>query len=82
MSEPASTIPPKLSALAKSLFNRLWKPLAPFIMDNRTVYLVPDGPLQSLPFGVLVTEEPEGEITDIEDYREVPWLGLLLRSGV
>ena len=33
-----------------------------------------DSTLQSLPAGVLVTEAPTKPITDIEDYRDVPWL--------
>ncbi len=36
--------------------------------------LVPDGPLQSLPFSVLVTEPPEGRIADLKELRHVPWL--------
>ena len=40
----------------------------------RHVFVVPDGALQSLPLGVLVTEKQQGEITDFAGYRQVPWL--------
>ena len=54
LSEPAPTLPPELSALAKKLYDRLWKPLSPYIKKNRAVYLVPDGPLHLLPFPALM----------------------------
>jgi CHAT domain-containing protein len=38
------------------------------------VYIVPDAALQSLPFGVLVTQKPVGPVTDFAGYRTVPWL--------
>jgi hypothetical protein len=35
---------------------------------------VTDGPLQSLPLSILVTEQPKGAVLNYEDYREVSWL--------
>ena len=36
--------------------------------------MVPDGALQSLPLGVLVTKESQGEFTDFSGYRQTQWL--------
>ena len=41
---------------------------------SRHVFVVPDGALQSLPVGVLVTKEPEHRVRKLEDYADVPWL--------
>tara|TARA_B100000029_G_C17128806_1_gene797966 strand:- start:17 stop:232 length:216 start_codon:yes stop_codon:yes gene_type:complete len=35
---------------------------------------VTDGPLQSLPLSILVTEQPEGDLLNLEDYRDASWL--------
>jgi len=35
---------------------------------------VVDGPLQSRPLSILVTEQPKGALLNYEDYREVSWL--------
>lgn len=40
----------------------------------RHLIVVADGALQSLPLGVLLTEEHAGEITSLADYRKLPWL--------
>ena len=36
--------------------------------------MVPDDALQSLPLGVLLTEEPQGGFEDFAGYRQAPWL--------
>ena len=36
--------------------------------------MVPDGPLQSLPLGILVTEKPVSAVAKLDGYRGVPWL--------
>ena len=36
--------------------------------------VVPDGPLESIPFGVLVREVPKKEIDEFQEYRDVRWL--------
>jgi CHAT domain-containing protein len=38
------------------------------------LFVVPDGALQSLPLGVLVTKEPQSPTTDFAGYRQAPWL--------
>ncbi len=40
----------------------------------RHVFVVPDDALQSLPLGVLLTEEPQGAFEDFAGYRQAPWL--------
>jgi CHAT domain-containing protein len=40
----------------------------------RHVFVVPDGALQSLPLGVLLSEAPKGEIKSFSGYRRAPWL--------
>ncbi len=67
-------IPPFPLNSAHALFNTIFAPAEPLLEDVSHVLLVPDGPLQSLPFGVLVTERTEVEPKDFANYREVPWL--------
>lgn len=59
---------------AYELYKKLFAPAEPLLEGVRQVMVVPDGALQSLPLGVLVTEEPQGEFTDFSGYRQVPWL--------
>ncbi len=47
--------------LARELYTKLLGPAEPLLEGARHVFVVPDGPLQSLPLGVLVTEEPQGD---------------------
>ena len=59
---------------AHDLYTRLVKPAEEMLEGVRHIFLVTDGPLQSLPFGILVTEEPSGSLKTLADYRKVPWL--------
>ena len=59
---------------AFDLYQKLFKPAEPLLEGVRHIFVVPDGPLQSLPLGVLVTEEPQGSFEDFGGYRQVPWL--------
>lgn len=59
---------------AYELYRTLFRPVEPLLDGVRHIFVVPDGPLQSLPVGVLVTEEPVGEVRDFAGYRAVPWL--------
>ncbi len=45
----------KLSA--KSLYQKLWAPLTPYLKNIKTVYLIPDGSLHLLPFKALQDQE-------------------------
>ncbi len=60
--------------LAHELYTKLLGPPKPLLEGTRHVFLVPDGALQSLPLGVLVTEEPQGEFVDLTGYRHTQWL--------
>ncbi len=59
---------------AHSLFVRLLGPVMPDLAGAHTLIVVADGALQSLPFGVLVTEPPRREAGS-EAYREAAWMG-------
>ena len=56
-----------------ALYTSLVAPIAPELAGVTHVMVVPAGPLQSLPFGMLVTA-PAAEIKTDADYRKVPWL--------
>ena len=59
---------------AVALYQQIFAPAEPMLEGVRHVFVVPDGALQSLPLGVLVTEMPEGPVRRMADYRNVPWL--------
>ncbi len=59
---------------AYELYRRIFAPAEPLLQGATHVMVVPDGALQSLPFGVLVTERPKEAVTGFSGYREVPWL--------
>ena len=59
---------------AFELYQNLFKPAEPLLDGVRHVFVVPDGALQSLPLGVLVTKESQGAFTDFSGYRHVDWL--------
>ena len=72
--EKASDIPAFDLGTAWRAYERLFWPLEPALEGARHVYIVPDGALQSLPLGVLVTAPPAGRASDFADYRKVRWL--------
>ena len=59
---------------AFELYRRIFAPAEPLLGGIRHLLVVPDGALQSLPLGVLITEEAQGEFEDFSGYRQVPWL--------
>ena len=59
---------------AYELYSKMFAPTEPLLEGAAHVFVVPDGALQSLPLGVLVTGKPEGAFTDFSGYRQVPWL--------
>jgi tetratricopeptide (TPR) repeat protein len=59
---------------AVSLYQQIFAPAEPMLEGVLHVFVVPDGALQSLPLGVLVTEMPEGPVRRMADYRNVSWL--------
>lgn len=64
-------------ARAWRLYQKIWQPMAAMLKGKTTVFVVPDGPLASLPLGVLVTAQPSGGVDgDLNPkvLRETPWL--------
>jgi CHAT domain-containing protein len=60
-------------AVLHDLYKRIFAPALPYLAGVKHVMLVPSGPLQSLPFGMLVASPPP-VITSDADYRQVDWL--------
>jgi CHAT domain-containing protein len=58
---------------AHGLYWKLLGPADKLICDAAHLIVVPDGPLQSLPPSVLVTETPKGSIASAS-YSEIAWL--------
>jgi CHAT domain-containing protein len=69
-----SDVKPFNTTKAYELYEKLFAPAEKYLEGVRHVMVVPDGALQSLPLGVLVTEKPQGSFTDFSVYRQVPWL--------
>ncbi|MFS0736872.1 CHAT domain-containing protein [Sphingomonas sp. 1P06PA] len=61
-------------ALAHAAYRLLWAPVARFIGDARTVYVVPGGALGGLPLSVLVGSQPRGDDRDPAELRRTDWL--------
>jgi CHAT domain-containing protein/Tfp pilus assembly protein PilF len=57
--------------LSHKFYNELFGPFQNLLKDVNYLIIVPDGALQSLPFGVLVTDASEKESIN---YAEVDWL--------
>jgi tetratricopeptide (TPR) repeat protein len=77
-----SQVPAFDTTKAYELYMKLLTPAEPLLDGVRHVMVVPDGALQSLPLGVLVTEKPtateieklRNKRRDFSGYRQVPWL--------
>ena len=54
---------------AFELYEKLFAVAEPLLKGVQHMFVVPDGALQSLPLGVLVTKKPKGN-----GYRNAPWL--------
>ncbi|MDA8255905.1 MAG: CHAT domain-containing protein [Betaproteobacteria bacterium] len=59
--------------LLHELYQRLFAPALPHLAGARHLMVVPVGPMQSLPFGMLVASAPP-EIKSDADYLRVKWL--------
>jgi CHAT domain-containing protein len=59
---------------AYALYLKILAPAAPLLNRIDHLIVVPDGALQSLPLGVLVTRPPERDARDPEEHREIAWL--------
>jgi len=69
-----SNVPPFDTTKAFELYQKIFQPVEPMLDGARHVFVVPDGALQSLPLGVLVTAKPQAPVTDFTGYRQTPWL--------
>ena len=67
---------------AHTLYTSLFAPAETLLKDAGHIIVVPDGALQSLPFGVLVTEAPKGAFTSLSDFRQTPWLARRFATSV
>jgi CHAT domain-containing protein/Tfp pilus assembly protein PilF len=65
---------PYPASQAYALYKKIVAPALPQIRDAKHLIVVPDGALQSLPFGMLVTEKPAKDPTRVEDHRDIAWL--------
>ena len=59
---------------AHALYRWIMAPAEPMLQGIRNLVVVPDGALQSLPFGVLVTQVPSHDPADLADHRAIHWL--------
>ena len=59
---------------ANALYQKIFAPAEPLLAGVRTLFVVPDGALQSVPLSVLVTQKPVTSIKDPTAYKSVPWL--------
>jgi CHAT domain-containing protein len=55
------------------LYQRILAPALPVLAGAHLVFIVPDGALESLPFGVLVTQSPSKSPVRPEDHRAIKW---------
>jgi len=58
---------------AHSLYQTILATAAPMLDGAHLVFVVPDGALESLPLGVLVTKPPGQEVRDAAGYRDLAW---------
>lgn len=61
-------------AMAFGFYRQLVEPVEDVLKGKRHVYVVAGGSLSSLPFGVLVTEQPQGADGDPANLRATKWL--------
>jgi CHAT domain-containing protein len=62
------------AARAYALYQRIVSPAEPLLAGVRHLLIVPDGALQSLPLGVLVTQPSEHDPKTLADHRDIAWL--------
>jgi CHAT domain-containing protein/tetratricopeptide (TPR) repeat protein len=59
---------------ANSLYRDLLGPEIDHLQGVKTLFIVPDGPLESLPLSVLVTQAPVSDRPGPTDYQKTAWL--------
>lgn len=69
-----SDIPHFNVGLSHQLYKRLMAPAEEILSEVNHLFVVPEGALQSIPLGILVTQEPNKEPDRFSDYRDIAWL--------
>lgn len=70
-----SRIPPRYPGeVAHRLYETLFGPAADLLRDVAKLVVVPDGPLMSLPFALLLTQPLAEPFRGVETYRDAAWL--------
>jgi len=59
---------------AYAIYQKLLGPALPLLDGVKNLLVVPDGALESLPLGVLVTKPPEHDPKTPADHRDIAWL--------
>ncbi|MFG1290429.1 CHAT domain-containing protein [Xanthobacter versatilis] len=67
-------------ATAHDLFRRMLAPLDGLLADRARLFVVAERPFDSLPFALLVTEQPAGDDIDPSALRDTSWL--IRRQGI
>jgi CHAT domain-containing protein len=67
------TFLPFAATRAYALYQKIVMPALPLLDGAREILVVPDGALESLPLGVLVTEPPAADPTTPADHRDLAW---------
>jgi tetratricopeptide (TPR) repeat protein len=71
--DEAGSPPPVSVGVLHEIYQSIFAPALPHLAGVKHLMVVPSGPLQSLPFGILVAS-PAQKIASDEDYRKVDWL--------
>lgn len=71
--DDAGRLPRVSVSLLHDLYQKLFAPAIPHLVGVKHIMVVPSGPLQSLPPGMLVASLPP-QIKSDADYRQVDWL--------
>jgi len=58
---------------AFALYDKILAPARPLLKGAHQIFVVPDGALESLPFGVLVTRAPAADPNSLADHRDLAW---------
>jgi CHAT domain-containing protein len=67
---------PKFDVIAShALYRKILAGAESQLAGVDTLFVVADGPLQSLPFAILVTRPPAGPVKDFASYTTAAWLG-------
>ena len=61
-------------AAAHALYRQILAPAEPLLAGAKNLIFIPDGAMQSLPLGVLVTALPAKPVAALADHAQVAWL--------